>query len=64
VLRIGGRALKNRAMITLAAASFVAIFFFEVPFPLIVLGARLIGYLGSRVRPAPRRARRCAGRGR
>jgi chromate transporter len=51
VLRIGGRALKNRAMITLAAAAFVAIFFFEVPFPLIVLGAGLIGYLGSRVRP-------------
>jgi chromate transporter len=51
VLRIGGRALKNRAMITLAAAAFVSIFFFEVPFPLIVLGAGLIGYLGSRVRP-------------
>jgi chromate transporter len=51
VLRIGGRALKNRAMITLAVAAFVAIFFFEVPFPLIVLGAGLIGYLGSRARP-------------
>jgi chromate transporter len=51
VLRIGGRALENRAMITLAVAAFVAIFFFEVPFPLIVLGAGLIGYLGSRVRP-------------
>jgi chromate transporter len=51
VLRIGGRALKNRAMITVAAAAFVAIFFLELPFPLIVLGAGLIGYLGSRVRP-------------
>jgi chromate transporter len=51
VFRIGGRALQNRAMITLAVAAFVAIFFFEVPFPLIVLGAGLIGYLGSRVRP-------------
>jgi chromate transporter len=51
VLRIGSRALKNRAMITLAAAAFVAIFFFEVAFPLIVLGAGLIGYAGSRVRP-------------
>jgi chromate transporter len=51
VLRIGGRALKNGAMITLAATAFVAIFFFELPFPLIVLGAGLIGYLGSRVRP-------------
>jgi chromate transporter len=51
VLRIGGRALKNRAMITLAAAAFVAIFFLEIPFPLIVLGAGLVGYLGSLVRP-------------
>jgi chromate transporter len=51
VLHIGGRALKNRAMILLAAAAFVAIFFFEIRFPLIVLGAGLIGYLGSRVRP-------------
>jgi chromate transporter len=51
VIRIGGRALKNRAMITLAAAAFVAIFFLEVPFPLIVLGAGVVGYLGSRVRP-------------
>jgi chromate transporter len=51
VLRIGGRALQNRAMITIAVAAFVAIFFFEVPFPLIVLGAGMIGYLGSRVRP-------------
>jgi chromate transporter len=51
VLRIGDRALKNRAMIALAVAAFVGIFFFEVPFPLIVLGAGLIGYLGSRVRP-------------
>jgi chromate transporter len=51
VLRIGKRALQNRAMIALAAAAFVAIFFFEVPFPLIVLGAGLTGYLGGRVRP-------------
>ncbi|HEV2148727.1 MAG TPA: chromate efflux transporter [Longimicrobiaceae bacterium] len=51
VHRIGGRALKNRAMAALAAAAFVAIFFFEVPFPLIVAGAALVGYLGSRIRP-------------
>jgi chromate transporter len=51
VLRIGARALKNGAMIALAAAAFIAIFFFEVPFPLIVLSAALIGYAGSRLRP-------------
>ena len=38
VIRIGKRALKNRLMVAIAALAFVAIFFFEVPFPLIVLG--------------------------
>ena len=35
VLRIGKRALKNFFMVTLAAAAFVGIFLFEVPFPLV-----------------------------
>jgi len=48
VVRIGKRALKNQAMIALAAAAFIAIFFFDVPFPIIVLSAALIGYLGGR----------------
>jgi chromate transporter len=51
VMRVGKRALKNRAMFALAAAAFVAIFFFEVPFPVIVLGAGLVGFIGGRVRP-------------
>jgi chromate transporter len=51
VMRIGGRALKNRAMVMLAAAAFVAIFFFQIPFPLIVVLAGLAGYVGSRARP-------------
>lgn len=51
VLRVGKRALKNRFMIGLAAASFVAIFAFQVPFPFIILAAGLIGYLGARLRP-------------
>jgi chromate transporter len=49
--RIGSRALKNAWLWTIAAASFVAIFSFNVPFPLIVLGAALIGYLGGRFAP-------------
>lgn len=49
VWRIGKRALKNEVMAGLAALSFVAIFGFDVPFPLIILGAGLIGYLGGRV---------------
>ena len=48
VVRIGKRALRNTVMIALAAASFVAIFFFGAPFPAIILAAGLIGYLGGR----------------
>jgi chromate transporter len=48
VIRIGSRALKNAAMVAIAAASFVAIFGFAVPFPLIILVAGLIGFFGAR----------------
>ncbi|WP_302139922.1 chromate efflux transporter [Halomonas alkalicola] len=48
VVRIGKRALRNRVMIGLAAAAFVAIFFLELAFPLIILGAALIGFWGGR----------------
>jgi chromate transporter len=48
VVRVGSRALKNNVMRGLAAAAFVAIFFLDAPFPLIVLGAALIGYIGGR----------------
>ena len=50
--RIGGRALKNGWMWGIAAVAFVAIFALHAPFPLIVLGAALIGWIGSRVAPA------------
>jgi chromate transporter len=45
--RIGMRALKNRWMWGIAAASFVAIFALDTPFPAIVLGAGLIGHFGA-----------------
>jgi chromate transporter len=48
VIRIGRRALKGPVMVGLSAAAFVAIFFLDVPFPLIVLTAGVIGYLGGR----------------
>ncbi|GAA3109169.1 chromate efflux transporter [Rhizobium viscosum] len=48
VVRVGGRALKNRAMIGIAAAAFLAIFVFHVPFPVIILAAAIIGFLGSK----------------
>ena len=50
--RIGTRALKNRWMWAIAAASFVAIFAFDTPFPAIVAMAALIGWLGSKRWPA------------
>jgi chromate transporter len=49
--RMGTRALKNRWMWAIAAASFVAISAFKVPFPLIVLVAGFIGYVGARFAP-------------
>ena len=48
VLRIGKKALKNEVMWGLAAAAFIAIFFFRLPFPLIVLTAGLIGIIGGK----------------
>jgi chromate transporter len=48
VMRIGRRALKNNVMLGLAAAAFVAIFALDVPFPLIILTAALIGFFGGR----------------
>lgn len=49
--RIGSRALKNGWLWGMAGASFVAIFALNVPFPLIVLAAAIIGYVGGRVAP-------------
>ena len=49
--RIGSRALKNNWLWAIAAASFIAIFAANIPFPVIVLAAALIGYVGGRVSP-------------
>ena len=48
VLRVGKRALRNNTMVALAVAAFVALFFYDVPFPAIILAAGLIGYFGGR----------------
>ncbi len=48
VVRIGSRALKTSASRILAAAAFVLIFFLGAPFPLIVLGAGVIGWWAGR----------------
>jgi chromate transporter len=49
--RIGSRALKNGLLWMIAAAAFIAIFAFDVPFPYIVLAAGILGYIGGRVAP-------------
>ncbi len=48
VLRVGKRALKNNTMRGLAVAAFIALFFYDVPFPFVILVAGLIGYFGGR----------------
>ncbi len=45
LLRIGRRALARPEHWAIAAAAFVSIFFFALPFPLIVLAAALFGFL-------------------
>jgi chromate transporter len=48
VARIGKRALKNKVMVLIAVSAFLAIFAFHMPFPLIILTAAIIGYIGGR----------------
>jgi len=48
VMRIGGRALRSTPARLLAAGAFLLIFFFGAPFPLIVLGAGIIGWWSAR----------------
>jgi chromate transporter len=49
--RIGSKALSNNILKILAVSAFVATFILKVPFPYIVLGAALIGYLGAKFSP-------------
>jgi chromate transporter len=49
VIKIGKKALKNEVMVGIAVLAFVAIFFFKISFPIIVLAAGLIGFIGGKV---------------
>jgi chromate transporter len=49
VLRVGRRSLKNPLMVGLAAASFLALFVFKVPFPLVILAAGVFGFAAARL---------------
>ncbi|TIU06681.1 MAG: chromate transporter, partial [Mesorhizobium sp.] len=52
MIRIGRRALKNRVMVSIALAAFIAIYALNLPFPLIILLAGVTGWIGNRVAPA------------
>src|SRR4030095_1483533 len=45
------RALKNEMLWAIAAASFVALFALDAPFPAVIAAAALIGYVGGRLAP-------------
>ena len=49
VMRVGRRALANNTLVGIAALAFVAIFFFSIPFPVIILAAALIGFVATRM---------------
>lgn len=51
ILRIGKKALKSPLMYSIAAASFIGIFVFDLSFPLIVIAAGTVGFISNRVRP-------------
>jgi chromate transporter len=49
VMRIGRKVLKNMAMVLITVAAFIGIFAFALPFPIIVLSAAAIGFVGARL---------------
>jgi chromate transporter len=51
LIRIGKRALKSTLMVALAALAFVGIYFFALPFPLIVAAAAAVGFAVGRSHP-------------
>ena len=49
--RIGSRTLRNAVLWCIAAAAFLALFAFSLPFPVVVIAAALAGILGGRIAP-------------
>ena len=54
LLRIGGRALGHVVLLTIAAAAFLALFVFGVPFPLVIVGAGVVGSIAGGRLPGSR----------
>ena len=51
VIRIGGKTLRSPSLWALAAFSFIAIYFFNISFVLIIFAAALLGWIGHRIFP-------------
>lgn len=49
--RVGARVLRNNVHWAIAAAALVAIFVINLPFPLVIAAAALLGYAGGRMAP-------------
>jgi chromate transporter len=63
VIRVGRRALRNRLMLVIAGLAFIGIFAFGIPFPIIIAGAALIGWIGAATRPELFQAQPHGGKG-
>ncbi|MBF0377623.1 MAG: chromate efflux transporter [Desulfamplus sp.] len=51
LIKIGKKSLKNSLLTSIAALSFIAIFFLKIPFPVIIIAAGIIGIAGSIISP-------------
>lgn len=49
--RIGGRTIKNGWLLAIAVAAFMAIFVFDIYFPIIILSAAVLGAIGGKFAP-------------
>jgi chromate transporter len=56
VLRVGGRALGHPALVALAVAAFLALFLLQIPFPVVVAAAAVMGWALGRWAPQTLRA--------
>lgn len=52
MIKIGKKTLKNEYMVAIAIFSFLAIFVFGVPFPLIIITAGIAGLAGGKLMPS------------
>jgi chromate transporter len=50
--RIGSKVLRNWMLAAIAAAAFVSLALLKIPFPLVIMAAGVVGWIGGRVRPA------------